>query len=66
MEIDFQNFSIPETKNQRKFIWKLFKQGKKICTIEIVKDFEEGELRIYQNTTKIIFYREKYIQNYPN
>ena len=59
MEIDFQILPIPEAKSQKKFIWKIYNKGKKICTIDIVKDFELGELRIYENTTKLIYCRER-------
>ena len=59
MDIDFKILPIPEAKSQKKFIWKIFNKGKKVCMIDIVKDFEEGELRIYENTSKLIFCREK-------
>ena len=59
MEIEYKTFAIGDSKTQRKFIWKIFNKGKQLCCFDIVKDFDEGELRIYQNTTKIIFLREK-------
>ena len=59
MKIEYKTHKILDAVNQRKFIWKLFRKGKQICCIDIVKDFEEGELRIYHNVTKVIFLREK-------
>ena len=58
MEVKYNTYMIPKTTNQHKFIWKISNKSTKICSFEIFKDFEKGDLRIYQDTTKIIFIRE--------